>query len=270
MASSAQRSVSNSYYGRRTSNYETGDFQLAESVYGGAAELPFHEHDNPHFCLVLSGSYVEKLADDEAERRPGDLMFYPAGAGHAERHRVRGRHFLIELGPALGALLEGSRERVVWTSTRGATRTEATRLFAAFRGAEGPAPALPELVRSLVDSALSRSEKRGPRRSWLTEVERWLRETEAARPDLDSLARRAGVHPVYLGRAFRAAFGCSPGEYLRRLRVERAQRALGDCNSQLADVAYASGFCDQSHLNRVFKRQIGTTPGRYQRLAAPS
>lgn len=270
MTSTSQKSVSNSYYGQRARNYETGDFQLAESVYGGAAELPFHEHGNPHFCLVLSGNYSEKLVDGETERRPGDLMFYPAGAGHAERHRVRGRHFLIELGPKLAALLEGSSERVVWTSTRGATRTEATRLFAAFRGAQAPSRSLTELVRRLVDSAMRRPEKDVSCRSWLVEVEKWLRESDAARPDLDSLARRAGVHPVYLGRAFRAAFGCSPGEYLRRLRVERAQRALGDSGAELADVAYASGFCDQSHLNRVFKRQIGTTPGRYKTLAAPS
>jgi transcriptional regulator GlxA family with amidase domain len=63
-----------------------------------------------------------------------------------------------------------------------------------------------------------------------------------------------------------------PYPYLGQLRVNRAQAMLC-AGSSVADVAYACGFCDQSHLNRMFKKAVGVPPGQYvrqvrQRIAA--
>ncbi len=80
------------------------------------------------------------------------------------------------------------------------------------------------------------------------------------------LAREANVHPVYLARAFRRFFRHSVGEYVRILRMREACRRLADSDEPLADVSLATGFFDQSHLTRHFKRQLGTTPARFRRL----
>jgi AraC family transcriptional regulator len=266
MSASVNRMETGSYYGSRTQDYETSGFLLAESTYRQREALPVHSHEHAHFCLVLSGSYTECLEGGEVERRPGDLIFYPAGVDHAEQHHVDGRHFMIEVRPEVAGRLAGERRSEPWSSNRGATRAAATRIFGEFRREErvGAAP-MKSLVEELVAVAVRRPPAR-PRPGWLGEVEERLRQAGEGSPDLASLAEEVGVHPVYLGRAFRSAYGCTPGEFLRRLRVERVQRALASAKAELADVAYASGFCDQSHLNRVFKRQTGMTPGRYRQL----
>ena len=75
------------------------------------------------------------------------------------------------------------------------------------------------------------------------------------------------MHPVTLARAFRTFYGCSVGEYLRRVRVDLAGRWLSDTNLGLAQIALSAGFCDQSHFSNVFRRIIGLTPSRYRREA---
>lgn len=257
---------SSSFYGRAARDYRSSRFRLAESTYVRETLLPLHSHANAHFCLVLSGSYTERLGERTVRRGPGDLIFYGPRVGHAEHHHAPGRHFMIELDAELGSAVgrDGAR---AWISERGATRTVATRLFGEFRrDGRVSERRLTELVERLVEQAL-RGPADEPARPWLAEVERRLRELGEGSPDLERLAREVGVHPVYLGRAFREAYGCAPGEYLRRLRVERAQRALAG-DGGIADVALDSGFCDQSHLNRVFKKQTGLTPGHYRRLVA--
>jgi AraC family transcriptional regulator len=81
---------------------------------------------------------------------------------------------------------------------------------------------------------------------------------------LRRIAREVGVHPVYFAAAFRRFHGCSPGQYLRRKRFERARHLISDPDVSLAQVAIDAGFSDQSHLNRIFRRFTGMTPGQYR------
>jgi AraC family transcriptional regulator len=71
-----------------------------------------------------------------------------------------------------------------------------------------------------------------------------------------------------MARVFRRHNGCSPGEYLRRIRVRRACRLLADTDRPLSAIAYDTGYADQSHFTRHFKRAMGVTPGEYRGLVA--
>ena len=77
---------------------------------------------------------------------------------------------------------------------------------------------------------------------------------------LSAVARAAGVHPVQLARTFRRVHGCTVGEYIRRLRVECAERLLIGSSRSLAEIALAAGFHDQSHLSRAFRSALGVPP----------
>ncbi|MER7106346.1 AraC family transcriptional regulator [Streptomyces sp. NPDC000229] len=85
---------------------------------------------------------------------------------------------------------------------------------------------------------------------------------------LEEAAKLLHTHPAHLVRAFSAAFGIAPHQYLMARRVDRARRLLLD-GQPPGEVAAAAGFYDQSHLTRHIKRLVGITPGRYARLAAP-
>jgi AraC-like DNA-binding protein len=70
------------------------------------------------------------------------------------------------------------------------------------------------------------------------------------------------AHPAHLVRMFSREFGISPHQYLTGRRIELARGLLLD-GMPPSLAAVTAGFCDQSHLNRSFRRLLGTSPGRY-------
>lgn len=81
---------------------------------------------------------------------------------------------------------------------------------------------------------------------------------------LSDIAATVGFSPYHFARAFKAATGIAPYQYILQCRVERAQQLLRDPRRSLAEVAMEAGFGDQSHMATVFRRILQTTPKRYQ------
>ncbi len=79
---------------------------------------------------------------------------------------------------------------------------------------------------------------------------------------LRQLASISGISPFHLLRTFHDEIGLPPFEYQTQLRISRAKKLLRDGWS-IADAAAETGFVDQSHLTKHFKRVVGVTPGRY-------
>ena len=82
----------------------------------------------------------------------------------------------------------------------------------------------------------------------------------------DDLAAAAGCSRYAAYRAFRQAYGLSPSDYQRQLRVQTARRLLS-AGAAPAQVAADAGFADQAHLTRWFRRYYGITPGAYRAAA---
>ena len=92
-----------------------------------------------------------------------------------------------------------------------------------------------------------------------------LLEAEYARTvTISELAREAGLSTFHLIRVFRASFGLPPYKYLEQVRIQQARRLIR-LGFPLTHVVHATGFSDQSHLTRYFKRIVGVTPGTYAR-----
>ena len=93
-----------------------------------------------------------------------------------------------------------------------------------------------------------------------------LLEAEYARTvTIRELAEEAGLSTFHLIRVFRASFGLPPYKYLEQIRIQQARRLIRH-GFPLAHVVHATGFSDQSHLTRYFKRIVGVTPGSYARV----
>lgn len=82
---------------------------------------------------------------------------------------------------------------------------------------------------------------------------------------LGALAREMGMSETRLTRSFRASFGQSIHQYVLERRLLRARTLLADPELSVADVAYRTGFSDQSHLTRFFRRAFDATPAAWRR-----
>jgi AraC family transcriptional regulator len=136
------------------------------------------------------------------------------------------------------------------------------RLFQCFRQAEHADPlSFESIACELLDTVqASRNRRADTAPQWFR---RALELLNAAIPDgcsISELAHQTGVHPVHLARVFRSSTGLSPGEYLQRLRCDRACDLLLNSKFALSEVAVDCGFYDQSHMTRMLRRYARTTP----------
>ncbi len=74
-----------------------------------------------------------------------------------------------------------------------------------------------------------------------------------------------GTSTGHFFRTFKATFGLAPFNYIARKRIEHAQRLMRETRRPICQIALECGLCDQSHLTRLFRRLVGTTPGEWRR-----
>lgn len=85
--------------------------------------------------------------------------------------------------------------------------------------------------------------------------------------NLQEISKVVDMNPNYLSREFSKYFeSLSFGEYIRKLRVDKAIELLRTGKHEQAEIAYLTGFSDQSHFIRVFKKNTGMTPLVYKKV----
>lgn len=108
-----------------------------------------------------------------------------------------------------------------------------------------------------VPPTLSNAERR------ISLIRDFLNDQPEADVSLEELAKLAGVTAYHLVRQFQKQYGLPPHAYQIQSRIQLAQKLIQQGHS-ISDSAQMSGFHDQSHLHRHFKRTLGVTPGRYR------
>jgi AraC-like DNA-binding protein len=86
---------------------------------------------------------------------------------------------------------------------------------------------------------------------------------------IERLSSVANLSPFHFIRAFRNHVGLPPHAYQTQIRIRNAKRFLKK-GWKIADTAYETGFADQSHLSKHFKRITGCTPGQYSNFIQDS
>jgi len=250
---------------------QVGGFTVTEGVHKNGSELPWHHHETPTICFVLQGAFTELWRGGSSACTSSSLQITPAGERHWDE---------FSRGDVRGLLIEADDAQVVAIRPHSAVLDErmsfhgglvsgmARRVYDEMRRMDAAAPlAIEGLLLELVASASRMQEQNGSsgRPRGLEEARNRIHVELGARPSLTGLAESVGVHPVTLARAFRRTFGCTVGEYVRSLRIERAARQLADTDLSLAEIALCEGFSDQSHFSNLFRRHTGLSPFKFRR-----
>ena len=236
--------------------------------YPAGTRQPPHCHAGDSITLVLRGDLVEGSERGEERAAALSVVAKPAGVEHENLFGPAGAHTLqIELPRDRRRLTAAAMPRAStrWEHAGPACRA-LLRLLAlldrvTLQTAGGAAD---ELVHNTLAALSFGSASDAPSPSWLIEARLAL---EQESTPIAALARRMGVHPVYLARRFRAQFGVSPAAYRARLRVQRAARALLEADSPLVTVALDAGYYDQPHMSRQIRAATGLTPRALRRVS---
>ena len=229
----------NTFAGRRHETcYSAGDFLL------GPAEQPVHwSLDDPCDALVVTvrPEVIRRIAQEISDADYSKVQII--GQPKVSDTLIR------QIGWMLKAELEGGGlgERLFVESLRNMLAVHLLRHYSSLSHHPDPPP-----VRGL-------------------SVPKLLRAIEAIQDHmevgitLNELAEATGVSASHFEVLFKRSTGASPHRYLIQCRVERAKELLRDEDLSLAQVAAQTGFCDQAHLTRHFKRIVGVTPSGYRK-----
>jgi AraC family transcriptional regulator len=199
------------------------------------------------------------------------IVWHPAGHEHSNLfHDTGGACLNIEFPNTIE--LGASKQWNVWKVT--ATNPFAVSLALRIRQELYRADELsPFAIEGLANAILAESARIPvPLRKYMIEnVKEELRARFADRLSLRALATQQGVHPAHLSRAFHKLTGLTLTDYVRLLRIHAAISDMrGDPSMSLAQIAAKTGFADQSHFTRTFRRYVGQTPNEFRRSLVKS
>ncbi len=122
-------------------------------------------------------------------------------------------------------------------------------------------------VRQMLDSLISAigSNNRYPHSILLTRAISYMHEHLGENLRREEVARHAGLSAGHLSQIMLQHMGRSFSDMLTQMRVDRSKELLRQTDLTLTTIALESGFYDQSHLNKIFRKQTGESPGNYRK-----
>lgn len=112
----------------------------------------------------------------------------------------------------------------------------------------------------------SKSAARQPQ--WVIELKEMIQDQVDAQMSIDfkKLSSELELNPSYLSREFSKYFDdLNFGDYVRKKRIEKAIELMKNPRISLTEIAYLTGFSDQSHFTRIFKKQLGESPSQFRK-----
>lgn len=260
---------SGEFYGNTRICRAVPDFKLLDVSYEAGSRFPKHSHQCAFFSVMLRGAMVINYGRQTLDVNPSAVAFNAADQQHWNAIPSGGARFLIlEVAADLLTRVDGHEpffsDSTIFNS--GELAWLGTRLYREGLQDDAVSPIAIEGLGLEMVAALFRlnDQPKGGLPKWFVQAGELIHDQFIEPLSVSDIANRVDVHPVHLARTFRKHFGCSIGDYIRKLRVERACHQLSSTRLSLAEIAVQAGFYDQGHLTRIFKRLTGTTPGRYR------
>lgn len=122
------------------------------------------------------------------------------------------------------------------------------------------------LLLDVYNRYLKSSSKKAP--EWTRELKEMIQDQMDTNMSmsLQQVSDELEINPAYLSREFSRYFdNLSFGEYIRKMRIEKAVVLMQIPSYTLTEIAYLTGFSDQSHFNRIFKKQTGENPSAFRK-----
>lgn len=240
---------------------------VSESTYPAGFRLPRHLHRSAYLCFVRSGGFSEQHGRNVETYDRSACVFRPPNDEHANEFADAGAVCVnVDINDSLlNRLREIGAGDGRFTLRSPFIQQLRGRLYDELAAPDELSVMVVESLATEIMAFASRRQKdsRG-RWRWVEKAQQMIDADFAEPLSLARIARTVGVHPVHLSRQFRAAHGCTVGDYIRQVRVSFARRQLTATEAPIAHIALAAGFSDQSQLTRTFRRVTGKTPAAYR------
>jgi AraC family transcriptional regulator len=255
------------YVGQKVKEFTFGDIITSETVFPVGSSSDWHYHAHPHFSHILSGGSKENRKSNSQVQSPGTGLYYYPGVPHQNQYYHQGtRIFNVEIDSAFFKTHELAFPSESLMHQDGIPLNAAGLmkiLTEHYLNDDASAISITQLCINLI-SADPKVESNHP--EWTKNIRAILNEHWNTPVTLQQIATLAEIHPVTLSKYFTRYFKCTFGEYLRRIKIERALTMIRANKNSLTEIAYECGFFDQAHFTKTFINVTGLLPKHYQKV----
>ena len=233
--------------------------------------VDWHYHENAYFTFILQGNLIEGNKKEVYNCSAGELLFHNWQESHYNiKPEGYTRGFHIELQRELFDELE-----MDIADLRGSFKVDnpdvkllAYRIFQETKIKDDISTVSIEdfLLQALGQLLRFEKDSQNSKPPWVTKLREILHDNCSERHTLEALSNELDIHPAHLSRDFSKYFYCNLGEYIRKIRVEKALSLLSNKRIPLTEIAFECGFADQSHFARCFKALKGINPSKFRKL----
>jgi AraC-like DNA-binding protein/quercetin dioxygenase-like cupin family protein len=251
-------------FGRELRSCQLDGIRISETLMPAGLRLGEHSHQPGQICFVLEGDYRERAGGDEHCLRAGSVQFHAPGERHSNLFSAETDvlTLLISIEPRRWKRVAASRPIAPGAMLRNCAFEIRRELKQADEAARAALEAWSLLSLSILARAGYSAPKQEP--EWITEAISFIARHLNEPITLSKTAEAVGVHRATLAAGFRHLHNCSVGEWIRERRIDVVRQLLATTRKPLAEIAAQMGFYDQAHMNRIFRRAVGTSPGAYR------
>lgn len=219
----------------------------------------WHSHEDIHLSLILQGGNLESRKKDDIQVSSGKIIAYREN----EPHRNRFTAF-----PSKNLNLELKREFFIKNDlTFDNLNVSETKnidayldLIKIYRELHINDLYTIDAIQLSLKSLFTNNNTSSFMPAWLKQLREIIEDRWSEFISLDELALLLRVHPVTISKYFKKYYKGTLGDYMRKVKVQKAIYFLLHTDMSITEIAFTCGFSDHSHMIRVFKFYVGYNP----------
>lgn len=238
---------------------------------------PKHDHDFYEFIVVLSGSFIEHLNEEDyvIEKfsshflRPSDVHHY-TGLNKKGTNLLRNIAIRKDLFDQLIQELHFLElDNIYIPSKISISLTEtfiekSNQLFDLSHSEETRTFIVKAILYDIIFGLQINNIHTKEIPSWLIKTNQQFLKDKNYLQGIDKLISISGKSQEHLTRAFKKYFSYTPSEFVNKLKLQYAANLLINTDKKIVDIIFESGFENVSYFNRIFKKQLGMKPSEYR------
>jgi AraC family transcriptional regulator len=241
---------------------------VVETEYQKKVYEGWHSHNNAHITLFLKGGTSEKRKNFSEVVGSGSLLFYHSDELHLNHDTLfPSKNINIEIEENILQELQ-INEAIIEKSIQNTTLSKflILKIFKESLIADAFSNDTITMLFAQLSNTNSHLERFEKSPFWVKSLNELLNDCWNENPNLHDLARVLQLNPITISKHFPKYFGCTLGEYMRRIKINRSLTLIASNKSNLTEISFQCGFADQSHFIRTFKNQTGFLPKQFQKL----
>ncbi len=254
------------FLGKTSKQFSFEDYDISMVNYHQPVSEDWHSHEKCHLSLVLQGGNLESRKKEDLQILPGSIVLYDREEMHRNRYTAfPSKNLNIEIDDRFftkHSLSTSDFRTSILKNNE--VQFQFLKIYKELLANDVSSSSSIHASLLTLFSVHNKTSNHTPK--WVSGIRELLFDRWDEFITLEELSLSLNIHPVTISRYFSKHFNCTLGEYMRRIKIEKAIVFLKHTDKPLTEIAFTCGFSDQSHFTKVFKGNTGFKPKEFRNI----